>query len=238
MDRITLLSFRASEHQSKSEDFARGHLKMLSKFGITNITTNNLHWMSSDLVYAISAIDNQGDVIGGIRIQLYDRVNLMPLQVAVKDEDSTVLSYFDTFNDKLVAEICALWIDRDYAQSGLGEILFHSGVVLAKQINVQVLSTICAEYTADMVESVGFKMITEFGEEGYFEYPSKAYQARILVNLDCAEWSAAKPKIRFELQTIERHIGKHRIIKPKARNFILNYDFKRTSIIAGLTGSD
>ena len=211
---------------------------MLSKFGITNITTNNLHWMNSDLVYAISAIDNKGDVIGGIRLQLYDGATLMPLQTAVKDVDPTVLSYFDIYNDKLIAEICALWIDRDYAKTGLGEILFHSGIVLAKQIHVQVLTTICAEYTADMVEDAGFKMITEFGESGYFEYPSKAYQARILVNLDCSSWSDAKPKVRFELKATEQHIGKHRILKPNSRNFLINYDFKRTSIVAGLTGSD
>jgi len=224
MNLIRFKGFKAVDEPELCQVFAKGHFGVLAKYGITNISTNNVHWMSNPFVYGIVAFNEKDEAVGGIRVQMSGENSKLPLEIAVNSLDDKVSLFLESFKGQETAEVCALWNSHSVAGHGFSIMLFHAGIALASMLKVEVLFTICAEYTLKMVESVGFKQINELGVNGLFEYPSSAYQARILRLDDLDDFKKCDPKARQEILSIRRSNRNYFVRRPKDKNYVVHYD--------------
>lgn len=71
--KLVFRAFKANLNKELCERFLEGHREVLLSYGIANITTNTNDWMNYDCVYCVIAQNEEGKVVGGIRIQLADR---------------------------------------------------------------------------------------------------------------------------------------------------------------------
>lgn len=185
-------SFRAIDDYETCVRFREGHVKVLSDYGITNITTNNDDWIFNPMVYVIVAEDEQGVVQGGIRVHMADEEHLLPVEEAVGEMDPKIFDMVREFSHTGTGELCGLWNSKAVAGLGISLLLIRAGISIVNQIDLSSLFTICADYTMPMVSRVGFIVEDQLGNKGEFIYPNENYIARVLrrmnaITLDTAE---------------------------------------------------
>lgn len=123
-------AFRAVEDYETCVLFKEGHQNVLRDYGITNITTNNDSWMYNPNIYCIVAqtsVDKK--VLGGIRIQISDENNLLPVEAAIGKMDGRIYDLVKDFRNKGgVGELCALWNAKVIAGMGISILLTRAGI--------------------------------------------------------------------------------------------------------------
>jgi len=189
---FTFRAFRAINDHQTCVKFREGHVKVLSDYGITNITTNNDDWMYNPMVYAIVAEDELGVVQGGIRIHVADPDHRLPVEDAIGEMDPKIYTLIREFSINGTGELCGLWNSKAVAGLGISLLLIRAGISIVNQINLSSLFTICADYTLPMVHRVGFVVEDQLGNKGEFIYPNENYIARVLrrmnaITLDTAQ---------------------------------------------------
>ena len=61
---------------------------------------------------------------------------------------------------------------------------------------------ICAEYTLNMFQRVGFVVNNDLGDSGLFAYPNDSYIARVLGILDAQSLDTANPLDRDRMESL------------------------------------
>jgi hypothetical protein len=178
--KLRFRAFKATENPELCEKYLDGHVSVLVNYGITNITTNNRDWMKWDTVYCVIAEKEDGTVVGGVRTQVADGVNPLPVEKAIGKMDPNIHEIVKQYLQEGVGELCALWNAKEVAGMGLSIMLVRAGISTLNQINCRTLMGICADYTLKMFRKVGFVVDTSLGEGGEFTYPNENYVARVL----------------------------------------------------------
>jgi hypothetical protein len=178
--KITFKAFHAVASQDICKEFSDAHVQVLKDYGITNITSNNHEWMSLKCVYGIAAYNEAGLIIGGIRLQMSDGVNYLPVEKAIGKMDPKIHEIVHGFLNDGVGELNALWNAKEAAGIGLSLLLTRAGIAMSNQINCSIMLGICADYTLEMFRRVGFVVNNSLGNEGTFIYPNENYVARVL----------------------------------------------------------
>jgi hypothetical protein len=175
-------AFRAISDLSTCLNFKEEHVNVLKDYGITNITTNNDDWMYNPNIYCIvaqSPIDDK--VLGGVRIQISDENNLLPVEQAIGKMDNRIYNIVKNFrNTGGVGELCALWNAKAVAGVGVSTLLVRAAIAMSNQLPIGTLMCICADYTLKMFQQVGFIVDNSLGMNGEFPYPNQTYTARVL----------------------------------------------------------
>ena len=66
-------AYRAVDNLKLCQEYMGGHVKVLTDFGITNITSNNDAWLTNPHMYCLVAEEAETkELVGGIRIQIAD----------------------------------------------------------------------------------------------------------------------------------------------------------------------
>lgn len=178
--KITFKAFRAVDSPEICKEYSDAHVQVLKDYGITNITSNNQEWMRLEGVYGIAAYNEEGKIIGGIRLQMSDGVNLLPVEKAIGKLDPKIHDIVQGFLHDGVGELNALWNAKDVAGIGLSLLLTRAGIAMSNQVNCSIMLGICADYTLEMFRRVGFVVNNNLGNEGTFIYPNENYVARVL----------------------------------------------------------
>jgi hypothetical protein len=190
--KILFRSFQAINNPKVCELFLEGHVKVLTDYGITNITTNNKAWMEMPSVYVIVAMDeNRTKVLGGIRVHVADGNQPLPLESAIGKMDPRVYDIIAEYIDEGTGELCGLWNSKEVAGLGVSLLLIRAGISIVNQIKLNSLFTICADYTMPMVKRVGFIVEDSIGKKGDFVYPNENYIARVLRKMNAITLEAA-----------------------------------------------
>jgi hypothetical protein len=190
--KLIFRAFKATENPELCEKYLEGHVQVLINYGITNITSNNKDWMKWDTVYCVIAQTEDGRVVGGVRTQIADGINPLPVEKAIGRMDPTIHDIVKQYLEGGVGELCALWNAKEVAGMGLSIMLVRAGISTLNQIKCNTLMGICADYTLKMFRKVGFVVDTNLGDGGEFVYPNENYVARVLgilnaKNLETAE---------------------------------------------------
>ncbi len=192
-EKIIFRAFRAIDERESCERFLAGHQKVLTDYGITNITTNNAKWMDNPLIYVIVAESaDRSEICGGIRVHVADGKEPLPLEAAIGKMDNRIYDIIRSYIDTGTGELCGLWNSKKVAGLGISLLLIRAGISIVTQINLDSLFTICADYTMPMVKRVGFEVEDTIGKNGDFVYPNENYIAKVLrkmnaISLDTAE---------------------------------------------------
>ena len=212
---IRIRAFRAIDDPETCEKFIAGHRKVLSIYGIENITTNTDDWMYNPSIFCIvvETIDGQ-KLYGGARVQAADGIHPLPIEEATGDMDSKIYGIVKHYSQFGAAELSGLWNSKEVAGFGIGS-LFPSRVAVAicSQIGVNVLFTLCSPTTVRFKDWIGGALLEEVGNNGTFYYPKLDLIATALytedaINLPLAH-SREKEKI-FYLRDNPEHVAEEK----------------------------
>lgn len=183
--------FHAKSNPELCKLYAEGHVKVLKDYGITNITSNNSEWMTIDTIYGIVVYNEEGVMVGGIRVQMANGINQLPVEKAIGHLDPNIHSIIKGFIPNGVGELSALWNAKEVAGLGLSLLLSRAGIAMSNQFGCNIMVGICADYTMEMFRRVGFVVNKGLGNEGSFVYPNENYVARVLGILNANDLATA-----------------------------------------------
>ncbi|MBO9699132.1 MAG: hypothetical protein J7604_02925 [Sporocytophaga sp.] len=198
-------AFKATSSIETCRKFREGHKKVLFDYGISNITTNNDDWMFYESVYGITAEDEHGEIVGGIRIHVADDDHPLPVEDAVGEIDPKIFGLIRQYSNTGTGELCGLWNAKSVAGIGISLLLIRAGISVVNQIKLNSLFTICADYTMPMVKKVGFEVEDSLGNKGEFIYPNENYIARVLRRMNAITLETAQPEDRERILNLRNN---------------------------------
>lgn len=226
---IRIRAFRAVDDRAACEKYVYEHMQILKVFGITKITTANNSWMFNPNVYVIMAesVEN-GDALGGARIQIYDEENPLPIVVALNDFDASVTSLVKQYDiNGGTAEICGLWNSRSVAGLGIGTLfLSRAGVAVARQLPISSMFVLCGEHTIGITMEKGFEIEEKLGNKGTFYYPKQDLVATAAIMHDIEELKHANPVDRELILALRKDLTQTRVEMGPKGNLVIQYDLK------------
>lgn len=180
---IKIRVFRAVDEPETCSRWIEGHVKLLTAFGITSITSARQKWVDNPATYVIIAESPDGDkVYGGARVQVATDEDPLPLEEAAGRFDKRVFEVVRDYGFKGTGELCGLWNSREVAGMGIGSsFLGRVGVAIAPQLRLHSLFALCAPYTVDSCIKAGFEVETTIGNNGTFYYPKDNLVATTVV---------------------------------------------------------
>jgi hypothetical protein len=124
-------------------------------------------------------------------------------------------------------ELCGLWNSREIAGLGIGSFfLTRVAVCIAPQLSMKTMFALCAPYTVEMAEKVGFTVATFLGDKGEFLYPKEGLVATAVFLEDSATLSTADENERNEILSLRSNLKQTRTEKGRRKEFELMYDLE------------
>lgn len=177
-----LCAFRAIDDVELCKEYIKGHIKVLTDYGITSITSNNSQWIENANMYCVVAFDSKTDeLLGGIRIQIADGVLPLPVEKAIGYMDARIYDIVKNyaFNGG-IGELSGLWVSNKLKGVGMGPYLVRAIISSSNQLNFITLIGICGENTLPMFKNVGFLIDYSLGKNGGFPYPTDDLTAHVV----------------------------------------------------------
>jgi hypothetical protein len=201
---LTFRAYKAVNDIDTCLNFVEEHRNVLKDYGITNITTNTDEWMHNSNIYCIIA-ESVADkkIVGGVRLQLSDLQHKLPVELAIGEMDGNIYEIVENYrNNGGIAELCALWNAKVVAGVGVSLLLVRAAIALAHQVKIGTLVCICADYTLQMFQQVGFVVNNSLGLKGEFPYPNAAYTARVMGLLNVLTFGNAHEYDKQRIQSL------------------------------------
>jgi len=177
-----VFAFRAVDEPELCSQYIAGHVKVLTDYGITNITTNNNEWIKNPHIYCVVAQDiNSKTIVGGVRIQIADGIHPLPVEEAIGKMDSSIhekVNYYALNGG--IGESCGLWIAKNVKNVGISRYLMWASISSAIQLKFNTMLGICAGYTLKLFGEIGFVIDNSLGNNGDFPYPNSNYIAHVI----------------------------------------------------------
>jgi hypothetical protein len=170
---IRIRAFRATEDPEACLKFINGHRRVLSIYGIENITTNTEEWMYNRSIFVIVVESLDGEKIyGGARVQAADGIHPLPIEEATGKMDSKIYDLVKQYAQFGTGELSGLWNSKEVAGLGVGS-LFPSrvAVVIAAQMGLTTMFSLCSPTTVRFNQWIGSNVLSCVGDNGTFYYP-------------------------------------------------------------------
>src|SRR5476649_1860458 len=106
---IRIRVFRAPDDPATCLKFIEGHRKVLSIYGIENITTNTEDWMFRHSIFVIVVESLEGKLYGGARIQVADGLHPLPIEEATGKMDPRIYEIVRELARAGAAKLSGLW---------------------------------------------------------------------------------------------------------------------------------
>ncbi len=227
---IQIRAFRAIDDPDTCKKFIEGHKKVLSIYGIENITTNTNDWMFNPAIFVIVVETLDGTKLyGGARIQVADGIHPLPIEEATGKMDPGIYEIVRKHARNGAGELSGLWNSREVAGFGIGS-LFPSrvAVALASQIGIDIMYSLCSPTTVRFKDWIGGKLMVDIGDKGTFYYPKIDLIATALYSDDLTNLSSAHPRERekiFYLRENPEHLARE---KSPFKNHFIDIQYKLT----------
>lgn len=214
--KLKVFAYRAIDEPELCKEYLHGHKKVLIDHGIENVTTNNDAWMNNPHVYCVVARELlTNELIGGVRIQIADGIQPLPVEVAIGEMDPTIHEKVDNYaRNGGIGESCGLWISKSVKGVGVSRYLMRASVASASQLNFGTMLGICAGYTLKLFGEIGFVIDRELGDKGNFPYPNEKYIAHVIgilnaITLETANKTDKEVMLSFRKNPIQNRIEKN-----------------------------
>ena len=203
--KLTLHAYRALENENLNEGFINGHARVLTDYGVTNITSYKHSWVDNPSVYCVVAIDEEDEVVGGVRFHIANGTNPLPLEEALSNLDQRIHAFVENLGFHKTGELCGLWNAKKVAGMGVSLLLTQAGISISNQLHVEMLLGICADYTLPLFQSVGFQVDYSLGMKGEFPYPTEKYITRVIGILNAKSLSTASPENQKKINFLRKN---------------------------------
>lgn len=227
---VRIRAFRAVNDTLSCEKFAEGHRQVLISYGINQVTSSNLEWLSNPEVYVIlveSLTDNK--ILGGTRIHVANNIKPLPMEDALGKMDGKVHALVKKKSLQSTGELCGLWTSRETSGKGISILLTEAGVAeagiaLAQRLKLNSIFVLCAPWTVQMAKNAGFVIEDSVGDMGKFPYPKPDLLATLLVIYDLETLKAATPNERERIYDLRNNPKQIRIESGPKGDFEIEYD--------------
>ena len=207
-----IFAFRAVDEPNLCQQYVKGHLKVLTDYGIENVTSNNNTWTKNSNIYCIGLkSNNDSKLLGGIRIQLADGIHPLPVEDAIGYLDQEIYSRVQDYAiNGGIGELSGLWVSNDLKGLSFGHHLVRASIASSNQLNFKTLIGICAGYSLNMFINVGFMIDRSLGNKGDFPYPNKNYLAHVVGILKTSTLKSASAFDKKIMESLRNNIIQNR----------------------------
>jgi hypothetical protein len=233
-NKFKIFAFRAIDEPELCEQYISGHIKVLTDFKITNITSNNKTWINNPNIYCLGLInDSTNHLLGGIRIQLADGINSLPVEGAIGYLDDKIYTHIKNYAiNGGVGELSGLWVDNKLKGLGMGPYLVRASIASSNQLNFKTMIGICAEYSLKMFNNVGFIIDKSLGKKGDFPYPNDNYLAHVVGILNATTLQSATKYDKEIMVSLRANVRQKRIEIDMGINVEIDYDIHYSTVVA------
>ncbi len=227
---IRIRAFRAIDEIEICNRFLDAHRTVLEEFNLENISTNTPRWITHPHTYVVIA-EFEGDLLGGIRIQLADGDFPLPVEDAVGHYDANIYKMVEKYsNDQGVGEVCGLWNSRKLAPNiGITVLLSIAAIAICDQLKIKNLFAICAGYTLPMARRLGFEIEKSVGNNGEFVYPNSNFVARVL-SMNCITLAASNVQYKSDILELRNNNNLMKKLEVNSNELEIEYSLKLTNI--------
>jgi hypothetical protein len=201
---LKLRAFRAIDEEDTCLRYMEGHARVLTDYGITNISTNNATWKDNPSVYGIIAEDEEGNALGGVRIHLTDGIYPLPVENAISDREPALGSILYSYPLNSAGELCGLWNARKIAGLGTSVLLVRALIAIASQLELTTIFTFCGRHTVYLAKLMGFHLEESIGEKGLVFYPTPQFASYLYYNSDIRELTETEEQNRNHILDLRK----------------------------------
>jgi hypothetical protein len=205
---IRIRTFRATDEPETCLKFIHGHRRVLSIYGIENITTNTDDWMFNPSIFVtvVESLDGE-KLYGGSRLQAADGIHPLPIEEATGKLDTKIYDLVRHHAQFGTGELSGLWNSKEVAGLGVGS-LFPARVciVIAEQIGLSTMFSLCSPTTVRFNEWMGSKVLQTVGNNGTFYYPKLDLLATAVFLSDAKNLSETLPREREKMMFLRNNL--------------------------------
>jgi hypothetical protein len=198
---IRIRAFRATDDPETCLKYIEGHRKVLSIYGIENITTNTDSWMYNPAIFVVVIESMDGTKLyGGGRLQAADGKTPLPVEEATGKMDNKIHEVVRSYAPNGIGELSGLWNSKEVAGFGIGSI-YPSRAILSvtNQVGVNAIITLCAPATVRFGTWIGGTPLALVGNKGTFYYPKLDLIATVLFTEDAVNLPTAVHREREKI---------------------------------------
>jgi hypothetical protein len=222
---IKFSAFRAVDDKALCKEYIEGHVKVLTDYGITNVTSNNPTWLENPNIYCVVARNESGELVGGIRVQVVDGIHPLPVEIAIGDVEPNIYNFVKELAVSGGAgELCGLWNSKKVKGMGVSVLLTRAAISMINQFKIQMLTGICGGYTLPMFTKAGFVINTSLGDHGKFLYPNENNVAQVVGILNAMRLETANPYDREQMLNLRQFPRQIRMEEGPKGTMEIEYD--------------
>ncbi|MCW3114403.1 MAG: hypothetical protein JWR18_2799 [Segetibacter sp.] len=206
---IRIRAFRAIDDPETCLKFIHGHKRVLSIYGIENITTNTDEWMFNPSIFVVAVESlNSEKLYGGSRLQAADGIHSLPIEEATRKLDEKIHQLIKHSAQFGTAELSGLWNSKEVAGLGVGSLFpTRVAIAIAPQVGVNHIYSLCSPTTVRFTEWLGFEVLLSLGKNGTFYYPKLDLLATAVFQQDSNTLSKAHPRERDKIMFLRNNLN-------------------------------
>jgi len=230
--KFKVLAFRAKDEPELCQQYLVGHVKVLTDFGIANITSNNNSWVNNPNIYCLGLFSLSNELLGGIRIQLANGRNPLPIEDAIGYMESNIYTIVRSYAEKGgIGELSGLWIDNRLRGLGIGWYMVRAAIASSSQLYFKTMIGICGDVTLKMFSDVGFVVDKSVGENGQFYYPNEDLIAHVVGILNAITLESAIDYDKTIITELRENNLQKRVENDTGIDVNIEYNLKYPNII-------
>lgn len=227
---IRIRAFRAIDDKDTCLKFIQGHQRVLSIYGIENITTNTNSWIYNPSIFVVVVESLDGEKLyGGSRLQAADGIHSIPIEEATGKLDERIHDFVKHSAQFGTAELSGLWNSKEVAGLGVGSLFpTRVAIAIASQVGINHIYSLCSPTTVRFTEWLGFEVLLSLGNNGTFYYPKLDLLATAVVCQDSETLLKAHPRERDKIMFLRNNLNCVMQEKSPFKNVYINvhYDLK------------
>jgi len=219
---------QAIEHPEESQQYFEKHIEVLKSFGVGDVSSVSSRWQFKPTVWLFILENESGTMIGGVRLDIKSGFK-MPLEYALKSYPSIdrVTSTYEMNGG--VAELCGLWIDKEYRKTNLALSLMKAALATAPNIGVKNILGFANEYSLKSTLKLGFKQLSSVENGGVFYYPDDRYKS-FLIAINAIDLITKNPEDFDHIMLLRNSLKECIIEKSDESVNLIYYELETESI--------
>ena len=205
---LRIRAFRATDDIETCKKFIAGHRKVLTIYGIENISSNTDNWIYNPAVFVVVVESLDGErLFGGARVQAVDGLNPLPIEKATSLLDPKICDIVRYHSQFGTGELCGLWNSKEVAGLGIGSLFpARASVVIAEQLGLTTMFSLCAPSTVRFNQWIGSTLLDSIGNRGTFYYPKLDLVATAVFLKDAVSLEKAHPREREKMLFLRENL--------------------------------
>ena len=224
---IRIRAFRATDDLGTCLKFIEGHRRVLSIYGIENITTNTDIWIHNPAIFVVvvESLDRE-KLYGGARVQAANGITPLPIEEATSDMDNKIHGVVKKYAQCGTGELSGLWNSKEVAGLGIGSLFpTRCGGVVSEQIGLTSMFSLCSPTTVRFNKWLGSELLTEVGNEGTFYYPKLDLLASACILKDTVNLPNAHARERDKIFFLRKNLNSVNREKSPFKNIYVNIHY-------------